>query len=737
MRRASNVLAACIVSALIALPSSAITRTWTGMFSGAWSATGNWSPVGIPAPGDSLVFPAGVPNLWMTNDLPSGTVGPMTFNASAYTIDGNPLTLTGDVVNTAGAVLFLVPLKIGAPVQFHGSYATDKIDVNGQTLTIDGPMNVNSLNGSGTVNVVQIYPPFNVLGDGTFNGTINGPIRVGGSMPDANVIIGGGQAGGHTEEVIGAGTLGNVTLNGGSLQPLNLGTGSAVLHTKSLAINDGDYDVQLATNGVSSAVQVTGTVFLNSSIGVFVSGSPVLGQTFTIIDNDGNDPVVGTFHGVPEGAVIPSSYLLKISYAGGDGNDVVLTTVGGTATTSTQSSATTSFGDPVTFTVSVTSDAGTPPGGLVIFYEGSATVAIITAHNGTATWTTSDLGAGTHNITAVYQPSHLYFGSTSAVMTHQVQQRVTTTAIGTSSAAPRYGDAVTFTATVGPAGFIAAAGGTVSFEADGVSIGSVSVTNGSAALVTSALAPGAHSVVAKYSGDANFTATASGVLGLTVAKAHTDVTADLFPNKPVVGQLLVKVAVRVTDHPSLTAIGKVTVSENGSILAEETLNGGAATVNMPGLPPGHHQLVVSYSGDSNFEASSVSVEQTVMVPQLSVSSIAIAEGNRGTQVVMLLVQLSEPSSKIVRVAYTTIDGSAIAGLDYEMSRGVLEFPPGEVARSIELHVSGDTLPEPDQTFAVVLSDPANADIGNGLGTVTILNDDGPVTGPPRGRPSRH
>ncbi len=737
MRRRSYALAAGIVLSLIALPSSAITRTWTGALSGSWSAAGNWSPSAIPAPGDSLIFPPGVPNLWMTNDLPSGTVGPMTFNASAYTIDGNPLTLTGDVVNTAGAVLFLVPLKIGAPVQLTGSYATDKVDVNGQTLTINGITNVNSLNGSGTVNVVQIFPPLTLIGDGTFNGTINGPIRVGGSMPSANVILGGGQsAGGQEEEIIGAGTLGNVTLNGGSLQPLDFGIGPGVIHTKSLAINDGSFDVQLATSG-SSAVQVTGTVFLNASIGVIVTGSPVLGQTFTIIDNDGTDPVVGIFHGAPEGAIIPSSYLLKISYAGGDGNDVVLTTVGGTATTSTQSSATTSFGDPVTVTATVTSDAGTPPGGLVIFYEGSATVAIVTAHNGTATWTPSDLGAGTHNITAVYQPSHLYFGSTSAVMTHLVQQRVTTTALGTSSAAPRYGDTVTFTATIGPAGFTAAATGTVSFEADGAVLGVVPVTNGGATLVTSTLAPGVHSVVAKYSGDSNFTPTASGVLGQTVAKARTEVSADLFPNTPVVGQLVVKVAVTVTDHPSLTAPGKVTVSDNGVTVAEESLISGNAIVNMPGLAPGHHQLVVSYSGDSNFEAGSVSVDQAVMVPQLSVSSIAMTEGNSGTQVILLLVQLSEPSSNTVRVAYTTVDGSARAGLDYEMSRGVLEFPPGEVARSIELHVFGDTLPEPDQTFAVVLSDPVNADIANGIGTVTILNDDGPMTGPPRGRPTRH
>jgi Uncharacterized protein conserved in bacteria len=509
-----------------------------------------------------------------------------------------------------------------------------------------------------------------------------------------------------------------------------------VLHTRSLALNDGVYLVPMATNGPSSEVQVTGTVFLNCSIGASVTGSPILGQTFTIIDNDGTDPVAGTFHGAPEGSILHSNYLFKISYAGGDGNDVVLTTVGATATTLTQSSATTSFGDPFTVAASVTSDADTPPGE-VIFYDGSETLAIVPVHNGTATWTTSDRGTGTHNITAIYQPSHFYFGSTSTVVTHQVQARATTTALGTSSASPRYGDAVTFTATVAPGPFTALAGGTVTFEADGAALGTVPVVNGSASIVTSALTAGVHPIVAKYSGDANFTPSASSGLGQTVAMARTEVNADLLPNAPTGGQIVARVVVRVPDHPSLTALGRVTVSENGGVIAEQLLAGGEATVALPGLAVGPHHLVVSFSGDSNFEPASTSVEATVILPRLSVSSMAIAEGNTGSQVVELLVQLSAPSAKTIRVAYTTIDGNARAGLDYGMSQGVLEFPPGEIARWIELHVLGDTIPEPDQSFAVVLSDPANADIGNGIGTVTILNDDGPVPDAPRGRPSRH
>ena len=50
------------------------------------------------------------------------------------------------------------------------------------------------------------------------------------------------------------------------------------------------------------------------------------GDTFTIVDNTRPDPVQGTFKDLPEGAeVTVDGVTFKISYVGGDGNDVVLT----------------------------------------------------------------------------------------------------------------------------------------------------------------------------------------------------------------------------------------------------------------------------------------------------------------------------------------------------------------------------------------------------------------------------
>ena len=69
-----------------------------------------------------------------------------------------------------------------------------------------------------------------------------------------------------------------------------------------------------------------GGVALNLSL---VNGFiPVVGQQYKIIDNQGPSAVTGKFFGpINEGGTITLNqhYKFSVSYAGGDGNDVVLT----------------------------------------------------------------------------------------------------------------------------------------------------------------------------------------------------------------------------------------------------------------------------------------------------------------------------------------------------------------------------------------------------------------------------
>src|SRR5690606_16764706 len=88
-------------------------------------------------------------------------------------------------------------------------------------------------------------------------------------------------------------------------------------------------DEVFASSLVNSSMEVTGTVNLGgSALNVTRNEdfNPTVGQQFTIVNNDGVDPVVGTFAGIAEGGTKNiDGITYKVSYVGGDGNDVVLT----------------------------------------------------------------------------------------------------------------------------------------------------------------------------------------------------------------------------------------------------------------------------------------------------------------------------------------------------------------------------------------------------------------------------
>jgi hypothetical protein len=75
-------------------------------------------------------------------------------------------------------------------------------------------------------------------------------------------------------------------------------------------------------------LMVNGTVTLGGSLAATVAYPSAIGDSYTLIDNDGTDPVVGTFSGLPEGGVVAlGGQPYRISYIGGTGNDVVLTRI--------------------------------------------------------------------------------------------------------------------------------------------------------------------------------------------------------------------------------------------------------------------------------------------------------------------------------------------------------------------------------------------------------------------------
>lgn len=109
---------------------------------------------------------------------------------------------------------------------------------------------------------------------------------------------------------------------------------------------------------------------------------------------------------------------------------------------------------------------------------------------------------------------------------------------------------------------------------------------------------------------------------------------------------------------------------------------------------------------------------------ISIGNATVTEGNSGITPANFTVTLSSPSQQTVTVQYATNDGTGKAGTDYVGNAGTLTFTPGEVSKTVTVLIAGDVLNEPDETFTVTLAIPTNAVIANGVGTGTIVNDDG-------------
>ncbi|MEZ6130622.1 MAG: Calx-beta domain-containing protein [Planctomycetaceae bacterium] len=116
-------------------------------------------------------------------------------------------------------------------------------------------------------------------------------------------------------------------------------------------------------------------------------------------------------------------------------------------------------------------------------------------------------------------------------------------------------------------------------------------------------------------------------------------------------------------------------------------------------------------------------DEPYVPPTLTISDATIVEGARGTRTVKALVTLQNPPTTTVRVNYTTVDYTAVAGSDYQAKSGILTFRPGVTQRQISVSVIGDRNYETNERLRIQLSNAMNAEISDGSAFLTITNDD--------------
>ncbi len=110
-------------------------------------------------------------------------------------------------------------------------------------------------------------------------------------------------------------------------------------------------------------------------------------------------------------------------------------------------------------------------------------------------------------------------------------------------------------------------------------------------------------------------------------------------------------------------------------------------------------------------------------PTISINNVSTDEGNNASANIKFIVSLSEPSSQIVTVRFSTSDGSAIAGSDYDSIKGILTFNASELSKEIPVPVRGDRFYEMNETFEMRLSEVTLATFEDSIAVCTITNDD--------------
>lgn len=252
--------------------------------------------------------------------------GPITVNNTGILSGYGNQSTAADITLNGGTL----SVENGGTVTYSGNVnvtATSTLDNNTGNLVLSG-----GLSGSGALNKVGGNRT-TLSGTGT---GYTGTLTVGGGTLELLTTLGGNVIISSGATLIGSGGMnGSLTVNGGAgVSPgqtagaygaFNIGAG---LVLAGLFTADANTPAQVDLLNVSGSVNLTGASLAQTIVGL--SNPP--GSALVLVQNDGVDPVVGTFSGFAEGTVITvGGDLYRVSYVYnaetntiGGGNDVAL-----------------------------------------------------------------------------------------------------------------------------------------------------------------------------------------------------------------------------------------------------------------------------------------------------------------------------------------------------------------------------------------------------------------------------
>jgi hypothetical protein len=222
-----------------------------------------------------------------------------------------------------------------------------------------------------------------------------------------------------------------------------------------------------------------------------------------------------------------------------------------------------------------------------------------------ATFSTAALVVGSHDVVATYNGDTDFApNSASNPVTHTVTKASSSLTLSSNANPARFGQLVTFKATVVSGTPSGVPTGTILFFRDGVQLGEGTIADGVATFKISTLAVGTHAITATYAGDGNFTGSAGSLSGGQVVNKSAT-TAHLTRTTTDAGQPFTFTATILPVAPGGgVPTGSVTFMIDGVDRGTVGMTNGTAQLFLPnGLSQGSHTIVVKYLGDPNFNTS--------------------------------------------------------------------------------------------------------------------------------------
>ena len=132
----------------------------------------------------------------------------------------------------------------------------------------------------------------------------------------------------------------------------------------------------------------------------------------------------------------------------------------------------------------------------------------------------------------------------------------------------------------------------------------------------------------------------------------------------------------------------------------------------------HHEegLELTTTRDSSVSATLDTTSAVAVMTALirGMSSLNSREESRDTRTYLIFeVTLNREANKEVRVDYVTVDGTAVAGRDYEPKSGTLVFGRRDLTKTIWMPVEFDAAYEDTETMTLRLSNPRGGQIEDG------------------------